>query len=169
MKDVDLEGGILTLLHAKNEKHRLVPMSISLTQILRQYCLARGITRDPYAFLFPSADQSVPMSVQSVRNKLDVILKGLGIKAPNGNLSERDRGPCPHCLRHVFVFKSFAQAQRSGRDIDDSVPFLSIYLGHDSLKETEKYLKFCSELFPDALELFEDYAGTVFPEVDDED
>jgi len=64
----------------------------------------------------------------------------------------------------MFVFKSFAQAQKNGKSINDSVPFLSIYLGHDSLKETEKYLKFSSELFPNALELFEDYAGTVFPE-----
>lgn len=65
----------------------------------------------------------------------------------------------------MFVFKSFANAETAGRRIDDIVPYLSIYLGHDSLKETEKYLKFSSEMFPDAMELFSNYSSQVFPEV----
>jgi integrase len=162
VKDIDLRGGILTLLHAKNGKHRLVPMSPSLTDILRQYCLAMGIIGVPDAFLFPSIDPARPMSIQAVRNKFNAILKNLGIKLPDKK--RLGRGPCRHCLRHVFVLKSFVQAQKKGRNIDASVPFLSIYLGHDSLKETEKYLKFSSELFPNAMGLFEDYAGKVFPE-----
>jgi integrase len=162
MKDIDLKGGILTLLHTKNDRSRLVPMSPSLTGILQRYCLAMGIIGIPDAFLFPGKDQTGPISIRAVRNRFDVTLKNLGIKQPNRKWHER--GPCPHCFRHMFVFKSFAQAQKNGRSIDGSVPFLSIYLGHDSLKETEKYLKFSSELFPNALELFEDYAGTVFPE-----
>jgi site-specific recombinase XerD len=162
VKEIDLKSGILTLLHTKNEKQRLVPMSPSLTDIVRQYCLAMGIIGTPDALLFPGADPERPISIQTVRNRLNVILKNLGIKLPNKK--RNGRGPCHHCLRHVFVLKSFAQAQKNGRNIDDSVPFLSMYLGHDSLKETEKYLKFSSELFPNALELFEDYAGMVFPE-----
>jgi hypothetical protein len=65
----------------------------------------------------------------------------------------------------VFAFKSFAKAEKSGRTIDDSVPYLSLYLGHDSLKETEKYLKFSNELYPEALKSFENYTSQVFPEV----
>jgi len=164
MKDIDLKGGILTLLHTKNDKRRLVPMNSSLTEILRKYCLAMGITGIPDAFLFPGKDQSKPLTIRAARNKFDVILKNLGITQKDRKWHER--GPCMHCFRHIFVFKSFARAQKNGRSIDDSVPFLSTYLGHDSLKETEKYLKFGSELFPNALELFEDYAGTVFPEAD---
>ena len=164
MKDTDLEGGILTLLHTKNNKRRLVPMSPSLTEIVRRYCLAMGITGIPDGFLFPGKNQAVPLSIRAVRNKFDVLLKNLGIKKPDRKWHER--GPCLHCFRHMFVFKSFAQAHKHGRSIDASVPFLSTYLGHDSLKETEKYLKFSSELFPNALELFEGYARTVFPEAD---
>ena len=169
IRDVDLEGGILTLLHTKNEKHRLVPMSHSLTETLQLYCLATGIVGIPNAFLFPSADPSVPMSVRSVRNKFDVILRNLKIKTSNGNRYERERGPCQHSFRHVFVFKSFAQMQQSGASIDDCIPFLSTYLGHDSLRETEKYLKFSAEMFPSAMELFESYAGMVFSGVDHEE
>lgn len=163
MKDVDLEGGVITILHAKKNKQRLVPMSLTLTEVLKRYCLAMGIVGIPNAFLFPSVDLAKPTSIRSIRNKFDVIAKNLGI-----TLKERDwheRGPCMHCLRHVFVFKSFAQAELDGRSIDNSKPFLSIYLGHDSLDETDKYLKFSSEMYPKALELFEEYTAEVFPEV----
>jgi len=166
MKDVDLDGGILTILHAKKGKQRLVPMSFSLAEILRRYCLAMGIVGKPNAFLFPGVELDKPMSIRSIRSKFDVILKNIGI-----TLEQRDwheRGPCMHCFRHLFVFKSFTQAEQDGRPIDDSIPFLSIYLGHESLSETEKYLKFSSEMYPEALSLFEGYAVNVFPEVSDE-
>jgi len=166
MKDVDQDGGILTILHAKNNKQRFVPVSVSLTEILRRYCTVMGIVGKPDAYLFPGTDPSRPMSVRSARNKFNVILKNTGIAL--GTKDWHERGPCLHCFRHLFVFRSFAQAELSGWPIDDSVPFLSTYLGHDSLNETDKYLKFSSELYPKALELFECYAGSVFPEADHE-
>jgi len=164
IKDIDLEGGIITILRAKKEKQRLVPMSLSMTDILGRYCLAMGIVGVPDAILFPGADPSKPASVRSMRNKFDAITKSLEI-APKDRVWH-ERGPCMHCFRHVFVFKSFAKAEQEGRPIDDSIPFLSVYLGHDSLNETEKYLKFSSDIYPEALVLFEEYAGGVFPEVD---
>jgi len=163
MKDVDLEGGILTLKHTKGDKQRLVPMHQTLTSILKRYCLAMGLIGEADALLFPSAIKEVPVSVQAARNRFNVILKFAGISM-RGRV-KRERGPCLHCLRHVFAFKSFAKAEKSGRTIDASVPYLSLYLGHDSLKETEKYLKFSSELYPEAMVLFEDYTLQVFPEV----
>ncbi len=66
----------------------------------------------------------------------------------------------------MFAFKSFAQAEREGRHLDDAIPYLSIYLRHDSLDETSKYLKFSSELFPEAVETFGDFMEGILPEVD---
>lgn len=163
MKDVDLDGGILTLKHTKGDKQRLVPMHQKLTYILKRYCLAMGLIGKAEALLFPSTIKEVPFSVKAARTKFNVILKSAGISMKGK--AKWERGPCLHCLRHVFTFKSFAEAEKSGRTIDASVPYLSIYLGHDSLKETEKYLKFSSELYPEAMELFEDYTLQVFPEV----
>lgn len=53
--------------------------------------------------------------------------------------------------------------------MDDSIPFLSIYMGHCDLTETEKYLKFSSDMFPENTELFEAYTEGIFPEVQYED
>lgn len=163
MKNVDLDGGILILKCTKGNKQRLVPMHLTLTPILQRYCFAMGLIGKAEALLFSSAIQEVAFSVRTARNKFNFILKSAEISM-KGRVKQ-ERGPCLHCLRHVFAFKSFAAAERSGRTIDASVPYLSIYLGHDSLKETEKYLKFSSELYPEAMEMFEDYTLQVFPEV----
>ena len=52
--------------------------------------------------------------------------------------------------------------------LTDSVPFLSIYLGHDTLNETKKYLKFSSEMYPETTELFGSFMKDLLPEVDHE-
>jgi len=164
MKDVDLDGGIITMLHAKKDKQRLVPMSPTLSEAMRRYCFAMGVVGIPAAFLFPGIDPSKPASIRSIRNKFDVIARSLGITPKDRDWHER--GPCMHCFRHVFVFKSFAKAEQDGQSIENYGPFLSTYLGHDSLDETDKYFKFSSEIYPRALGFFEEYTENVFPEVD---
>lgn len=49
--------------------------------------------------------------------------------------------------------------------MDNSVPYLSVYLGHEDLNATEKYLKFSNELFPDEVAKFSEYSDSLFPEV----
>ena len=39
-----------------------------------------------------------------------------------------------------------------------------VYLGHHDMDETEKYLKFNGDMFPEYMGLFEDYATGVFTE-----
>ena len=163
MKDVDMELGVLTLRYTKGDKQRLVPMHPSLTDILKHYCMAMGIIGIPDAYLFLESDVDKALKVAAARHKFDAILKLADISLPGRK--KHERGPCLHCLRHVFTFKAFRNAEMEGRRVDDLVPYLSIYLGHDSLKETEKYLKFSSEMFPEAMELFDDYTSQIFPEV----
>ncbi len=164
MRDVDLDSGVLTLRCTKGDKQRIVPMHHSLSGILKRYCMAMGIVGCPESYLFPTADPLEPLNPGNVKNTFNFILKQC--KIPLTARRNHQRGPCLHCLRHVFVFKSFANAQEDGRKIDDTIPYLSIYLGHGSLKETEKYLKFSSDLFPEAMGLFEEFTAQVFPEVD---
>lgn len=163
MKDVDLIGGILIMRHTKGDKQRLVPMKPLLTEILERYCLAIGIVGIPDAWLFPVFEKDESITPKDVQHWFEKVLRLAEVSFPGRK--KHERGPCLHCMRHVFVFKSFAVAEKAGRKIDDSVPYLSIYLGHDSLKETEKYMKFSSELFPEAMDLFSDYSADIFPEV----
>lgn len=163
MKDVDLDGGILILRHSKGDKQRIVPLHHSLTELLELYCMACGVIGHPTKYLFGTDDGQSPIPVSAVQQRFNRLLKASMISLP-GRL-EHERGPCLHCLRHLFAFKSFMQAQVNGQRIDDAVPYLSIYLGHDSLDETQKYLKFSAQMYPETLECFESFTNGIFPEV----
>lgn len=167
MCDIDLDIGLLTLRHPKGDKERVVPMHHSLTAILEKYCCASGFVGKPDVFLFGEPDNKGSGSISAVRHRFNKILKMADISLHGRK--KHERGPCLHCLRHVFAFKSFVKAEKMGIQIDNAIPYLSVYLGHDSLGETEKYLKFSAEMFPDALARFESFTSDMFPEVDYEE
>lgn len=164
MSDVDLENGILKLVHTKGDKHRMVPMSAGMTDILTKYCMAMGIAGKNDGWLFPSYLKDDHISDKAVKHRFETVLRDNGIRLEGRK--KHERGPCLHCLRHVFAFRSFARAEKNGRHLDDAIPYLSIYLGHDSLNETAKYLKFSNELFPDSIDAFGEYINGLLPEVD---
>ena len=159
-RDIDFVRGTLLLRKAKNRKQRIVPMHQSLTAILMQYCVAMDIFNEPDALLFPGRKHYAPISLSNTRNRFLSILKASNVHVPQE--SPGQRGQCIHCLRHVFAVKSFMQAEQNGRSTFDSVPYLSVYLGHFDMDGTEKYLKFGSDIFPEHTELFEKYSAGVF-------
>ncbi|WP_164954130.1 tyrosine-type recombinase/integrase [Succinivibrio dextrinosolvens] len=163
VKDVDFINAILTMRFAKNNKQRFVPMHESLNQMLKSYCIALGIINSPGSLLFWDHSKGTPLPPQKIGGYLRKLLIQFGLRTRDKK--DHERGVCIHILRHYFAFKSFKQAQLAGRNFNDSVPFLSVYLGHESFKETEKYLKFTSEMYPEAIESFNDYTSQLFPEV----
>lgn len=162
--DVDIEKGILRLVNTKGDKQRFVPMSNTMTDILMKYCMVMGLLGKRNEWLFPSAKSDSHISDRAIKRRFEVILKTNGIILEKRKKYER--GPCLHCLRHVFAFKSFAKAEQEGKLLNDAVPYLSIYLGHDSLNETEKYLKFSNEMFPESINVFGSFMYDLLPEVD---
>jgi integrase len=167
MNDVDLEKGILRLTNTKGNKQRLVPMSATMTDILYKYCMAMNLIGTNNEWLFPSSKNEGHISDRSVKHRFEYILRDNGIKA--SNRKKRERGPCLHCMRHVFAFKSFAKAEQEGRHIDDAIPFLSVYLGHVGINETAKYLKFSNEMFPKSIDSFGLFMSDLLPEVNYEE
>lgn len=163
IQNIDFDGGFLILRRTKNQKERLVPLSSSMLEILSCYCVVMNMKKTSAAYLFPGKNLDTPISEKAVRRQFDRLMKILQISGEARQPHER--GPCMHCFRHTFAFKSFAKAESAGRSLNDSVPFLSIYLGHKNLDETEKYLKFSSTMYPDAMRSFENYIGDVFLEV----
>lgn len=163
VKDVDFHAGTILIRHAKNNKQRVVPMDKTLTEMLERYCIAMGIKESPESYLFPaSRNKEAAVSKGTCDSRFRNLLRETGLYVPGKTHS---RGQCLHCFRHYFAIRSFAQAEKNGRPADDSVPFLSVYLGHHDMDETEKYLKFSGDMFPEYMGLFEDYATGVFTEV----
>ena len=164
--DIDFARGVIFLRNTKNRKERIVPMTESLTIMLYRYCIAINVVDDPENYIFPSKLENRPITKRSVEEWFETLLKKTGIYV---RTKKRVRGPCLHCFRHLFAVNSFVQAAKHGYSVNDSVPFLSVYMGHKNIWETEKYLKFSSEMFPELSEPFETFADSLFPEVSYED
>jgi integrase len=159
--DVDLSTGVITVKAAKNQKQRLVPMSDELTRILTLYRAAPLFNVKGCNLLFKKNDGG-PHPRSAFWSIFDSILSGLGIKNPQ-NAKHRSRGPCIHSLRHTFALHSLVKAEAEGLGFMETVPFLSTYLGHAGLMETDKYLKARHELYTKAHSTIADYTSDVFP------
>lgn len=163
-QDVDLDNGILTIRDAKNAKERFVPMDASLTDILKLY---RGMTRREGIctdYLFESKRKlGGPLKNNTFYMWFVEIMKSAGINYAKQKRTER--GPCPHCLRHVFTKKSFLKSEYEGRSFEDTAPFLAAYLGHDSIQETEIYLRSDYSVYEQSHKRVSAAIGGLFPEV----
>lgn len=164
-ENVDLTAGVLHIKNAKNDKDRDVPMDKSLTEML---CLFRSKTvkENPYRkYLFESDRKpGTPYLDWTFRRWFLVILERAGIT--NERDHKFDRGISPHTLRHYFTYKSFIQAENAGRSLEQFAPFLSAYLGHNSLLETERYLATDYTLYKNSQERVGRLISPLFPEVD---
>lgn len=163
-KDVDLENGVLTIREAKNQKQRFVPMNDSLTILLRCYRkMTRfdGICED---YLFESdRNPDSPFKNNTFYEWFAETLSAAGVSYTKHN--RRERGPCPHCLRHCFTFKSFLKSENEGRRFEDTAPFLAAYLGHNSPRETEAYLRSNHTMYTQSHQRVNTEIGYLFPEV----
>lgn len=160
--DVNLREGIITVREAKNQKQRIVPMGEELTRILMLYRNAPCYAMRDHDFLFKKED-GAKRNKSAYWSAFDSILCELGIKGTH-NSKLHSRGPCIHSLRHVFVLHSFLKAEAEGRTFMETVPFLSTYLGHAGLMETEKYLKARHEMYSESHKTITAYTKDVFPE-----
>ena len=165
-RDVDFMSGVITIRAAKNMKQRFVPLSDSMGGLLAEYrkmVQHMGMCRE---YLFETdmrygADK--PMRNLTFESWFGRVLRAVGIECIKDN--PNDRGPCPHCLRHLFVYDSFLKSESEGRCFEETVPYLSAFLGHESLSALEKYLSKDYTLYRISHRRVSDYVKDVFPEV----
>lgn len=162
--DVDLDNGVLTIRCAKNQRQRLVPMDSSMTEILISYQNMVNREKICSEYLFESKRKlGEPLKNNTFYMWFSAILRSAGIIY--SKQKRTDRGPCPHCLRHLFTKKSFLKSEAEGRRFEDTSPFLSAYLGHDGIKETERYLRSDYSVYEQSHARMNASIGALFPEV----
>lgn len=163
-KEIDLNNGVIAIHKAKNQKQRAVPISDSLKSVLVLYqrlVLSNGSCHE---YVFEShCNPSSPYDNSTFWRWFSKILCEAGISFTRNSIHER--GPCPHCLRHLFVIHSFMKSEAEGRDLENTVPFLSAYLGHEGILETQKYLRASYILYTQSHQRVNEHIGSVFPEV----
>lgn len=163
MVDVDLSNGVLKMINTKGTRQRLVPLDAEMTGLLRAYCDAIGLEENSPAFLFPRKSFTEPLQNYDISDRFRYILIKAKIRGKKSS-KRFAREACIHCLRHRFTMKAIKQLMDQGIQLEDTVPYLSFYLGHSSVTETELYMKFLSEFFPDELDRFSVFAARILPD-----
>lgn len=159
MKHIDFKRQTITVLHAKNDDCRLIPISKSLCDYLENYANQMYVVASEDDFLFPSPRQEQYDS-GTIYSAFREILWRSGIS--HGG---RGNGPRLHDLRHTFAVHTLQKLVQDGKDSYLILPILSTYLGHKNIHATEKYLRLTSEMYPDILDKVEKRLGKLIPEV----
>ena len=159
IRDVDLKNGILTIRHAKNDKARIVPMSGSLVKTCGEYSKKwlAGVSDDEY---FLRKKYGGSRDKGTVGHLFRTILWRCGIPYYG-----KGKGPRLHDIRHTFCCHSIKKMSDNGIDLYCSLPVLSAFLGHTSIKSTEQYLRLTAEVYPEIASRMEMFAFDVYPEV----
>jgi len=153
-QDVDLRRCTFMIHHSKG-RSRVVPFRDDLAEELRRYLAARRqlvgeYDDDPPGFFLRLHGR--PLTMQTASDAIRQLLRQLGIKPPSGRIGAR-----PYELRHAFAVHRLTAWALAGEDMHARLPWLSAYLGHQSLLGTEVYLKATPQLLALASERFEQH------------
>lgn len=161
-KDVHLEKGYLMVSTSKNGQERMVPLSLSLMEACKDYCLYKqkqGITTDAETSFFTALNGN-RCQVVTIYEIFRTVLYKAGIPHQG-----RGKGPRMHDLRHTFCVNALLKLSEAGMDLYYSLPVLSTYVGHKSVEATNGYVRLTSELYPQLLGKVNAAYQYLFPEI----
>jgi integrase len=160
--DVNFENRSILVRTGKNRQQRLVPLSYTLTEVLKQYQHYRdqlpliGICdNNGFFFISPNGKHCRSGTVYQWFRRV--------LAASNIPHIGDHKGPRVHDLRHTFAVHSLIKMSKAGMDLYYSLPVLSVFMGHRSLGATEHYLRLTSEIYPDILKQQKSVSAYVFP------
>lgn len=156
-EDIDLDAAIITVREGKFRKDRLVTVAASTVQRMKEYAATAGI-HDPTAFFFQVADGS-RYGDRTIYSYFRRFLWECGIS--HGG---RGVGPRVHDLRHTFAVHRLELWYREGANLNAMLPVLAVYLGHQRMTGTQRYLRLTPDIFPDITTRLEASVGHVFPQ-----
>ena len=119
IKDVDFEGASIRLTTTKNRRQQIIPLSYSLSQVLREYLSIRGGAPEDYLFCDEYGNQAKEQTYRQLVRRY--------------NLSRNVMKTSCHLFRHTFA-KHWIIA---GGDIFR----LQKILGHSDLTVTKEYVQ----------------------------
>ncbi|MCD7809080.1 MAG: tyrosine-type recombinase/integrase [Erysipelotrichaceae bacterium] len=149
VEDIDLNNNVLTVYGGKRDVSRIIPFRLSLSKWLKKYQKVFYKETDTYFFESPKGGKRSNSGIGTVfRNK---ILFDAGISSfSDYNLC--GRGACIHSLRHTFACNALDQMIKSGKDPYCALPYLSFYMGHTSIVNTEIYLRLTLQRYDEVVD-----------------
>jgi integrase len=155
---VDLDKGTITILQSKGDKDRLVFLSDDARAMCKAYDEAMQRIVPDREWFFPGWHPDRAIRKTSVDDKF----RQFWNKTPFAN--KVDKKPTVQSLRHTFVVNKMNEWMEAGVDIAVMMPYLSRYLGHSSISDTQYYFHTIEQAFP-VIRRNDAVAQRVIPEV----
>lgn len=143
---------------SKNGDSRIVYASESLTKVIGDY-LGRLRAYEGDGHLFRGADGR-PYHKEAAEAVMRKVRKDAGIEG-GGQQSLRI-----HDLRHNYAVRAMEKMLDEGMDLYASMELLCLYMGHQSIHETEYYIRLSKSRHRRVIEKTEGIGLTVFPEIE---
>jgi len=158
LENVDLEEGTITILQAKNNKDRRIPIALSLIRRCNKYReeMHASSSNDTYYFKSPLGSR---LDMSAAYRRFRKYLWSAGI--PHSG-----HGPRIHDLRHTYCVHCMKRWVLEKKDMTNLFPYLSVYLGHSDFRGTQYYLRLTADLYPDIIQKTEAALGYLIPKGD---
>lgn len=162
LEDIDFERKTALILRSKGDKDRLIYIADDVCKM----CLDMlDLLHDKYHFyseyLFPSSDPNTPLQVASINKKFREFWKKISGASDY-------KYPTVHSLRYSFVVTRMNLWMEKGENLTAMMPYLSKYLGHESVENTYYYYHQIESAFK-IVRQKDQLSDRIIPEVSDEE
>jgi integrase len=148
LADIDTETMVLRINETKFYKSRLVPLSPSVADEVRQYLAQRRQTNMPMEPAAPLVWNGYPRRNGQVfaLTSAPFWTNWQRVCRCAQVFDQRGRPPRIHDLRHSFAVEALRRAYSTGQNAQVVLPRLARYMGHAGIQFTHYYLKFTEPL-----------------------
>ncbi|MEG2374946.1 MAG: tyrosine-type recombinase/integrase [Niameybacter sp.] len=157
--DVDTINGILTIIHSKGDKDRMVYLSEDMCFLCYNYLQwLKDRISSQLEWFFPGRNPKKYIPKTSVDSKFNEFWSG------TERSKNCDKKPTVHCLRHAFVIKRMNTWMENDIQLQVMMPYLSHYLGHKGPIETYYYYHQVEQAFT-IIRRKDKISSSIIPEV----
>jgi len=139
---LDLKRGTIKVLQSKGNKDRLVYLHDEVVGMCRNYDEAMEKIAPEREWFFPGRRLDRPIRKTSVDKKFREFWNSTPFAG------KVDKKPTVQSLRHTFVVDKMNEWMEKGVGTTVMMPYLSRYLGHASISETQYYYHSIEQAFP---------------------
>jgi integrase/recombinase XerD len=159
-EDFDLQTGKLFICQSKGHKDRTVMVSEDILRLCRIYDEKVSPIFPGRKYFFPN-HRGYRYSRHFLNCTFQEFWNKTGIVYVNGS------PPQVHSFRHTFAVNRLNEWVKEKKDLHAYLPYLSMYLGHEHLTETDYYLHLVPEFFPFLISESEKRFSNLIPEANE--
>ena len=162
ISDVDWDTGAIVIRESKCHKDRRVVIGDDMLALCKKYRSKINKFVPDGEYLFASSNQKGYFTTDWLCERFNDCLRRAGLTEFTGNR------PRVYDFRHTFATQTLRRWLGEGRELNNCLPYLSAFMGHDKFEDTQYYIHFVPEFFSKSSGIDFEMFADLLPEVSDE-